>query len=776
MPSLYTPSSLLSSDPFLVENPEKSRSPLDETAAIFDQLRTVLTHYLEEPASPRLWKDLLSARRAASLAITRFPKKEIQSTLAYDARQLVQEMSRSGVHDRVAESEDIIRAGEIAAKGWTGLLAAMLLTPAWQWPAAPLLMEVPEWMQADYVGWLFAAPQGFSEIGHAETYAAHTLRRLEELVRWMKRGPGVNAEAEVLGAYVTQASVIPLYFCTGDLRRHAELRAELYLRAIGQPGDHHEATPVPREGRRLRVGFVNRHFGSQTETYTTLPTFELLDPERFEVILFSHKTGGGPLEEYCRSKAADYFVLPEDIEGQLSMLRAAALDVVVFGTNVTAVCNEVTRLALHRVAPLQVVNNSSCITSGMPECDLYVSGTLTETAGAPAQFRERLGLLPGPTHAFNYEADRQEPQSSCTREDCGIPQDVVLFVSAANYFKIIPEMQHQWARLLAAVPGSFLLVHPFNPNWTSNYPIKRFQAEFEAVLKRHGVDHARLVISTTSFPSRTEVKMLLGLGDIYLDTFPFGGVNSLVDPLELGLPVVTWDGKTMRSRMGGALLRSLDLPEMIAGSAQEYHAIALQLATDSVSRAALRERTQARMASMPVFLDTLAASEAMGDLLETAYDEMAAVGRKAFRANPVPVQAASVPIGTKNISNDPAAQARIILRATPTDATARHALGRVLLETGRQGRAVSYLLAAIQSVDNQPDLWLDLAHALKADGRTSEAIQALEASLRMDDQQLEGWLMLAELAKAVGVEDLAREAAGVAQKLAPNDPRAGAYL
>ncbi len=769
----------MSADPFALSQPENSRSPLplEETGALFDQLRNGLTQYLEQPASAELWSKFTVARRAASEAITRFPRKDTQALLVYDTRQLMQEISRSGVHDRSLEAEDLTLADGLVKKGWSGLLGAMLLTPAWQWSSAPLLVEVPEWLLADYVGWLFAAPQGFSEIGHAEAYAAHTLRRLEELVRWMKRGPGISAETEVLGAYVTHASVIPLYFCTGDLRRHAELRGLLYTQAISLPGDHYEADAVSREGRRLRVGFVNRHFSSQTETYTTLPTFEQLDPERFEVILYSYKSGNSNLEEYCRSKAGDYFVLPDDIEGQLSMLRGAGLDAVVFGTNVTAVCNEVTRLALHRVAPLQVVNNSSCITSGLPEVDLYVSGTLTESLGASAQFSERLGLLPGPTHAFNYEADRQESQNSGTRADCGIPDDALLFVSAANYFKIIPEMQQQWAKLLAAVPGSYLLVHPFNPNWTSEYPIKRFQAEFVRVLASHGVDRARLKISTTSFPSRTEVKQLLGLGDVYLDTFPFGGVNSLVDPLELGLPVVTWDGETMRSRMGGALLRSLELPELIASNAETYQAIAVKLATDATERAAVRERLQTRMERMPIFLDALAASEAMGDLLEVAFDELTLVGRKAFRANLVPLQAALTSANARDkASSDPVAQARAVLRSAPADATARHVLGCALHAAGRSSRAVCYLLAAIQKVENNPDLWLDLAQALRADGRTSEAIQALEASLRMDQDQLEGWLMLAELAQAIGVTDLAREAAGVAQRLAPDDTRANVYL
>ena len=152
------------------------------------------------------------------------------------------------------------------------------------------------------------------------------------------------------------------------------------------------------------------------------------------------------------------------------------------------------------------------------------------------------------------------------------------------------------------------------------------------------------------------------------------------------------------------------------------------------------------------------------------------MGRKAFRQNPAPVMAATAPAVTQEkLSADPEVQARLKLRSAPADAMARYALGHALLAAGRTSRAVSYLLAAIQSVDDNPELWLDLARALKADGRTSEAIQALEASLRMNEQQLEGWLMLAELAQTVGVLDLARDAAGIAQKLAPNDMRASAY-
>ncbi len=744
---------------------------------VISDARVALADYQANPADAVTWTRLLETLRAASAMVARLPRKETETVIVADVRQLVKELSISGAHDRRVEREDVGKADSLARKGWQGLLGAMLLTPAWQWANAPLLMTVPDWLRGDYVSWLFAVPQGFSELGQAEVYATCILRRLEELVRWVNRCPGVEAETEVLAAYATTSSVIPLYFSAGSLRRHAELRGRLLTRAFVQPSDSFEGVATSREGRRLRVGIVNRHFGPQTETYCTLPTFEELDPERFEVILFANRSDYTVLEEYCRKHASDMFVLPNDIEGQLAMLRAAALDVVVFGTNVTAVFNEVTRIALHRVAPLQVVNISSCITSGLPHADLYVSGTLTETLGAGANFSERLGLMPGPAHAFNYSADREEPQMPCTRAEFGIPDDALLFVSGSNYHKIIPEMQHAWARLLATVPDSRLLLHPFNPNWSSDYPIARFRAEFERVLTSHGVDPSRLAISTLRFPSRTDVKGLLSLGNVYLDTFPFGGVTSLVDPLELGIPVVVWEGETFRSRMGAALLRTLDLPELIATKEADYLAIAVKLATDAAQRQMSASRIQEKMERAPLFLDPLAASEAFGDLIETAYDELAAVGREAFRANPAPlcVTSGSGDAGEK-ISSDPVAAARQLLRSAPANPAARHRVGKALLETGRTQRAVTYLLAALQGEETKADLWLDVARALQADGQLGEALQALEAGLKIDQTLLEGWVLFAELAHALGSVDIAREAAGVARQLAPDDTRVLAYL
>ena len=639
MPATHSPAlAVLPELPNTEFQPLGRPGPEVECWSALDQLRSVLNQFPELPADGEWWTRLLTARRSVGSQIARWPRKDCLNPLIHEAHGLIREMAKSGIHDHRADPEDLAQAQAMVRKGWPGVLAAMLLVPAWQWPAAPLLLEVPDWLRADYVRWLFAAPQNFTATGQAEAYAAYTLKRLEEMLRWMNRAPDAAQEMKVLGAYASRSSLLPACLGPGHLRHQAELRAQLLQRAMGCRDDHHRAPLKPRAGRRLRIGIIHRHFEANPEVYATLPLFQQLDPERFEVVLFTYVNDFGRIEEHCRQKASDMIVLPADLKEQLTLLRNTALDVLLFGTNVTADCNVVTRLALHRVAPLQVVHSSSGITSGLPEIDLYVTGALAATEQHSAHFSERLGLMAGPTHAFELEADREERQVACTRADFGLPEGSVVFVSSASFQKIIPEMQHTWARVLAATPGSYLLLHPFHSGQPSGHTINHFHAEFEAVLQGEGVDPARLVASTVNFPTRTDVQGLVALGDVYLDTFPFSAVDALVDPLAFGLPVVAWQGDALRSRTGASLLRSLGLDELVSRSAEEYQTLAVKLANDGVYRQGRRDRIRQQMERVPVFLDSRKTSQAFGELMELAFDELSAKGRIQFRTNHSPLR------------------------------------------------------------------------------------------------------------------------------------------
>ena len=83
------------------------------------------------------------------------------------------------------------------------------------------------------------------------------------------------------------------------------------------------------------------------------------------------------------------------------------------------------------------------------------------------------------------------------------------------------------------------------------------------------------------------------LADLFLDTLPYNAHTTASDALWAGLPVLTCLGETFASRVAASLLSAVGLPELIAGSAGDYEALALRLATSGSELPALRQRLAA---------------------------------------------------------------------------------------------------------------------------------------------------------------------------------------
>lgn len=508
---------------------------------------------------------------------------------------------------------------------WAALLAYALFRPihagALPFDLAARLAEVPGWLLDDALAYLLAFPSGFDDEGEAERYALTLEANLAPIVTGL-RAPQPSAAHRAAALHVVRnGNFIPTYFTPAPTRDLQRLRGDVLRELLAANGAQLDCPFSVRgpDRTRLRVGFLNAHFAPQTETYSTLPTFEALDRTRFDVRLFAVQLSGPnehPLERHARAHADAMVALPPGLPDQVAALRGADLDLLVIGTNVTAVTNQVALLAAHRLARVQLVTNSCPVTSGLASVDGYVSGDLSETEGADAHYCERLWRLDGAAHAFNYRIDATPAQTAFDRARLGIPRDAVVFASGANFHKITPELQRVWVQLMLQVEGAVLLLHPFNPNWSDRYPVARFERRLRARIAAAGLPAHSLCLSRDALPGRADVKALLSVADVYLDSFPFAGVNSTVDPLELGLPVVAWEGETFRSRMAGALLRELKLDHLIAHNEASYLSLATALGRDAQLRAATATQIRAAMAAGPRFLDPVAYGRSFGALLE----------------------------------------------------------------------------------------------------------------------------------------------------------------
>ncbi|MEM1171161.1 MAG: glycosyltransferase [Cyanobacteria bacterium P01_H01_bin.35] len=506
------------------------------------------------------------------------------------------------------------------------LLAATLyyyphqLSPKW-FVEAP----IPKWFVNDYIKFMIDAPNYFQEIGEADKYYRYTLNWINYLHQRIFSNSDSKIWQDMAWFVAHKYNFIPLYFNNENLKDIYIKRAEIMELGLQSRGFNLDYVFPERAANRnkIRLGILSSHFIPQTETFSTLPFFEHLDKTKFEIILYAKSTSEYPLEKYCQSRAERFIKLPDNLISQVETIRNDDLDILLIGTNVTAITNPITLLALHRLARIQVTSTSSCVTTGMRHIDYYISGKLTEPPEeAKQQYQEKLITLKGAAHCFNYYATEPEkPVVKPSRESWGVNDKNIVFVSGANFYKIIPELRETWAKIIAAVPNSILVLYPFNPNWTNSYQASTiFVNDMRSIFKKYGIDKKRLIVIKT-LPSRSDIKECLKLCDIYLDSYPFAGVNSLIEPLEIGIPIVTKNGNSFRSLMGSALLRALSIPDLIADSEAEYINLAIKVANNSEFRKQKQQEIQEKMQQNPSFLDSHSYSKQIGTLFQGLFQQ-----------------------------------------------------------------------------------------------------------------------------------------------------------
>ena len=105
--------------------------------------------------------------------------------------------------------------------------------------------------------------------------------------------------------------------------------------------------------------------------------------------------------------------------------------------------------------------------------------------------------------------------------------------------------------------------------------------------------------------------------DLFIDTNPYNAHTTSSDALRMGLPVLTRLGNSFASRVSASLLESVNLPELITNSQEEYEALAIELATNPKKLKLIKNKLRDNLTSSPLFDTKLFTRH-----LESAYEEM----------------------------------------------------------------------------------------------------------------------------------------------------------
>lgn len=353
--------------------------------------------------------------------------------------------------------------------------------------------------------------------------------------------------------------------------------ADLFLKAspsLGYIAPHCREQAFSADKEKIEIGFLSSYLGRNHIVNRVMKDYIAAWPrDRFRVIVFHLDRPNADVSEALR-EGDRAVALPEDLAMARQRIAAEKLDILFYADLGMEPWSYF--LSFARLAPVQCTSGGHPVTSGVPNVDFYLASTIDELPAAQAHYRERLVLLEErPVYYFPAEA----PAGPKRHADFGLADGRRIYLCPMKPFKIGPEMDETFAKLLAADPAGDIVF------------VVNYQQELWRQLQRRfarTVPDSASRMKYLSYLSMPDFIALLRLAEVVLDTFAFGGGTTSLESLAVGTPVVTLPGELLRNRGTSGLYRRMGLLDCIAENEEDYVRRAVEIATNPARRASLK--------------------------------------------------------------------------------------------------------------------------------------------------------------------------------------------
>lgn len=339
--------------------------------------------------------------------------------------------------------------------------------------------------------------------------------------------------------------------------------------------------------KKLRIGLVGGDFHSHPVGFLTIGALERIDNKKFEFACYSN---GPDADDATNTRFRKLSVLFTDIremsdDAVAERIREDGVDILIDLSGHSS-RNRLLILA-RKPAPIQATWVGHPGSTGLTAIDYLITDEFHLPPNCDQYLSEKHLRLPCPH--ITYEAFA--PELVAENAPC-IESGTVTFGSFNNPAKLNPRVIEIWSSILNSVAGSklFLKFRAFDD--------RLVKERFLGLFAQHGVSEDRLIIEGWS--SVREMLKLYGRVDIALDPFPFCGGMTTFSSLEMGVPVVTYQGETFACRQTASYYTHMGMSELTAHSLDEYVALAQSLARSPERIQEYRKTLQQRLFKSPL--------------------------------------------------------------------------------------------------------------------------------------------------------------------------------
>ncbi len=333
--------------------------------------------------------------------------------------------------------------------------------------------------------------------------------------------------------------------------------------------DKAELVIRPDPARRLRVGILSGDLRHHSVTYFLRGPLEFLDRRQFELYAYYNQR----IEDEVNRKLRPFFHAWRSVHGlddvsAAELIRKDRIDILIDLAGHTATGRPI--VLGRKPAPVQVHWIGYPNTMGLDCIDFRISDGWADPESEQGRFCvEKLWRLPASFLCYSPPESAPDPvDPPCQKKEW------ITFGSFNVRAKLSDECIALWCEVLRAVPNSRLLLKSY-----FGAGDEEARAELKNRFTGSGIAPERIDVLERR---KTTADHLLTYGemDIALDTYPYNGTTTTCEALWMGVPVITLSGDRHAARVGASLLNNAALGDLVASSADDFVAIAAELASD----------------------------------------------------------------------------------------------------------------------------------------------------------------------------------------------------
>ena len=341
---------------------------------------------------------------------------------------------------------------------------------------------------------------------------------------------------------------------------------------------------MPHEpGKRVRIGYWSPDLRDHSVRLFFRPLLEGHDRSKFEIYIYHDSLRRDQQTQLIENCCDGFFDVSITSDQELcDLIWSHQLDVLVEMAGHTST-NRAGLLQL-RMAKLQVSGIAYPPTTGLSSIDVKLTDVHINDENSAFYYTENAGILPSSFWCFDPKEEVSAPAAPPV-----IKNGFITYGCVGNIAKINSRIVACWAKILLKAPTSKLLIRAINFNDPAA------ERELLNLLQRHRIDKQRIILKKPEanlqfFESYNEI-------DILLDTFPFNGGTTTCFATYMGVPVVSWAGASLISRMGKSVMENLGLHDWIVRDAGDYVERAVAGAADIEFLVKFRNEVRGRYAN-----------------------------------------------------------------------------------------------------------------------------------------------------------------------------------